>query len=165
MNHKQKEPVLIKKYANRRLYNTEISSYVTLNDLCIMVKDHEDFIVRDAKTGEDITHLILTQIIFEQELKGYNLLPISFLKQIINFYDDSLRTVLPHYLTTTMEYFSHHQEGFRQYLGDTFTGFSPFKMMEEMTKQNMAFFQNAMTFFTNNNPPSEPTDPSKKRDE
>jgi polyhydroxyalkanoate synthesis repressor PhaR len=92
---KNQEPVTIKKYANRRLYNTGTSTYVTLEDLAVMVKSGDDFVVYDAKTGEDITRSVLTQIIFEQENKGTNLLPINFLRQVIRFYGDSMQLLLP----------------------------------------------------------------------
>ena len=95
--------ITIKKYANRRLYNTATSSYVTLDDLCLMVKDGLDFVVYDAKSGDDITRSVLTQIIFEEESKGQNLLPISFLRQLIQFYGDSLQTMVPNYLEASMD--------------------------------------------------------------
>src|SRR5271169_1075167 len=100
---KSPEPVTIKKYANRRLYNTGTSTYVTLEDLAVMVKEGEDFVVFDAKTGEDITRSVLTQIIFEQENKGANLLPINFLRQVIRFYGDSMQLVVPRYLEASID--------------------------------------------------------------
>ena len=103
---KNQEPVTIKKYANRRLYNTGTSTYVTLEDLAVMVKDGEDFVVYDAKTGEDITRSVLTQIIFEQENKGQNLLPITFLRQVIRFYGDSMQMLLPRYLEVSIDSFT-----------------------------------------------------------
>ena len=99
------EPIIIKKYANRRLYNTATSSYVTLDHLCQMVKQETEFTVRDAKTSEDITHQVLTQIIVEEESKGQNLLPIGFLRQLIRLYDDSMQSLVPRYLELTMENF------------------------------------------------------------
>src|SRR5688572_11334103 len=103
---KNQEPVTIKKYANRRLYNTGTSTYVTLEDLAVMVKDGEDFVVYDAKSGEDITRSVLTQIIFEQENKGQNLLPINFLRQVIRFYGDSMQMLLPRYLDVSIDSFT-----------------------------------------------------------
>jgi polyhydroxyalkanoate synthesis repressor PhaR len=143
----EKEPIVIKKYANRRLYNTATSSYVTLDHLCQMVKDGNDFTVFDAKTGEDITHSVLTQIIFEEENKGQNMLPINFLRQIIRFYGDSLQGVLPNYLELSMESFSRNQDQMRTYLQETFGDMSPFKQFEEMGRQNMAMFQKTMSMF------------------
>ena len=139
-------PVVIKKYANRRLYNTATSAYVTLDHLSQMVKDKTDFVVYDAKTGEDITRSVLTQIIFEEESKGQNLLPISFLRQLISFYGDSLQGVVPQYLEMSMSQFAHNQEEMRRYMQTTF-GFNPFQQFEAMGKQNMAMFENAMRMF------------------
>ncbi len=141
------EPVTIKKYANRRLYNTTTSSYVTLDHLCEMVKDGTDFMVYDAKTGEDITHTVLTQIIMEEESKGHNLLPIKFLRQLIPFYGDSLAGFVPRYLELSMDTFSRDQERMRAYLEQAFGGFFPFKQFEEMGKANMAVFQRTMNMF------------------
>ncbi len=142
------QPVTIKKYANRRLYNTATSSYVTLDHLCQMVKDGTDFVVYDAKTGEDITRSVLTQIIFEEEGKGHNLLPIGFLRQLISFYDDSLRAVLPSYLEMTMANFAKNQEDFRGYMEKTFGGLFPFSQFNEASRQNLKLFQNALTMFS-----------------
>lgn len=139
-------PVTIKKYANRRLYNTATSSYVTLDHLAAMVKEGQEFVVYDAKTGEDITRSVLTQIIFEEEGKGQNLLPIRFLRQLIRFYGDSLQAVVPNYLDMTMESFARNQEQFRKYLTDAFG--EPFRQLEEMGRQNVAMFQQAMSMFT-----------------
>src|SRR3984957_11879352 len=119
-------PVVIKKYANRRLYNTATSSYVTLDHLCQMVKHGDDFVVYDAKTGDDITRSVLTQIIFEEEGKGQNMLPISFLRQLIGFYGDSLQSLVPSYLEMTMSSFAKNQEQMRQYATETFGGLNPF---------------------------------------
>jgi len=145
-------PVTIKKYANRRLYNTATSSYVTLDHLCSMVKEGVDFVVYDAKTGEDITHSVLTQIIMEEENKGHNLLPISFLRQLIGFYGDSLAGFVPRYLELSMETFARNQEQMRAYLEDAFGGFFPFKQIEEMGKTNMAMLHHAMEMFAPFNP-------------
>ncbi len=141
------EPVTIKKYANRRLYNTATSSYVTLDHLCEMVKDGTDFVVYDAKSGDDITHTVLTQIIMEEESKGHNLLPIKFLRQLIPFYGDSLAGFVPRYLEVSMDSFSRDQERMRSYLEQAFGGFFPFKQVEEMGKANMAIFQRTMNMF------------------
>ncbi|MFZ2008351.1 MAG: polyhydroxyalkanoate synthesis repressor PhaR, partial [Stellaceae bacterium] len=137
------KPVVVKKYANRRLYNTATSSYVTLEDLAKMIKDGGDFIVHDAKTGEDITRSVLTQIIVEQEQKGQNLLPISFLRQLIGFYGDSVQFLVPGYLEQAMIAFGRNQEQMRKSLQATF-GIFPFGQFEEMGKQNMALFQRAL---------------------
>ncbi|MFN4275090.1 MAG: polyhydroxyalkanoate synthesis repressor PhaR [Ferrovibrio sp.] len=140
--------VKIKKYANRRLYNTATSSYVTLENLCQMVKDGQDFVVEDAKTGEDITRGVLTQIIFEEESKGgQQLLPIGFLRRLISFYGDSLQTLVPSYLEVSMASFQRNQEQMRQYMAEAFGEMFPFRSIEEMGRQNMAMFQRAMTMF------------------
>jgi polyhydroxyalkanoate synthesis repressor PhaR len=138
-------PVTIKKYANRRLYNTASSSYVTLDHLCQMVKDGVEFQVFDAKSGEDITRSVLTQIIVEEEGKGgQNLLPIGFLRQLIAFYGDNLQSVVPRYLEMSMQSFSRNQEQFRQMLTNAWGGLFPFNRFDDLGKQNMAFFENAM---------------------
>jgi polyhydroxyalkanoate synthesis repressor PhaR len=140
-------PVVIKKYANRRLYNTATSAYVTLEHLSKMVKEKVDFVVYDAKTGEDITRPVLTQIIFEEESKGgQTLLPIPFLRQLISFYGDSLQGVVPQYLEMSMSQFARNQDQMRRYLQNAF-GFNPFQQFEAMGKQNMAMFENAMRMF------------------
>jgi polyhydroxyalkanoate synthesis repressor PhaR len=139
-------PVVIKKYANRRLYNTAMSAYVTLDHLAQMVKDKTDFVVYDAKTGEDITRAVLTQIIVEEESKGQTLLPIPFLRQLISFYGDSLQGVVPQYLEMSMTQFARNQEQMRRYMQNAF-GFNPFQQFESMGKQNMAMFEQAMRMF------------------
>jgi polyhydroxyalkanoate synthesis repressor PhaR len=136
-------PVVVKKYANRRLYNTATSSYVTLDDLARMIKDGGDFVAYDAKTGEDITRSVLTQIIVEQEQKGQNLLPISFLRQLISLYGDSMQFLVPGYLEQAMLAFAQNQEQMRRNLQATF-GIFPFGQFEEMGKQNMALFERAL---------------------
>jgi polyhydroxyalkanoate synthesis repressor PhaR len=138
-------PVIIKKYANRRLYNTASSAYVTLEDLAAMVKQGTDFTVHDAKTGEDITRSVLTQIIFEQESKGHNLLPINFLRQLIRFYGDQMQALIPSYLEMSLEQLAREQQRFRDQLLNSF-GVSPepFKLMDEQVKKNMTLFENAM---------------------
>ena len=137
------KPVVVKKYANRRLYNTATSSYVTLDDLAKLIKEGVDFVAHDAKTGEDITRSVLTQIIVEQEQKGQNLLPISFLRQLISFYGDSVQFLVPGYLEQAMIAFNRNQEQMRKNLQATF-GLFPFGQFEEMGKQNMALFERAL---------------------
>lgn len=144
----KKEPIIIKKYANRRLYNTATSSYVTLDHLCQMVKEGADFVVYDAKTGDDITRPVLTQIIVEEESKGSNLLPIGFLRQLISFYGDNLQWMVPRYLDHSMEIFAKNQEQMRQYMQNALGGLFPFGNLEEMGKQNVALFERAMKMFT-----------------
>lgn len=141
-------PITIKKYANRRLYNTATSSYVTLDHLCQMVQEDVDFVVYDAKTGEDITRSVLTQIIVEEEAKGQNLLPINFLRQLIGFYGDSMQWMVPRYLDHVMEGFATNQERLRQSMQDAFGGMFPFGNLEEVSKQNLAMFEQAMKVFT-----------------
>jgi polyhydroxyalkanoate synthesis repressor PhaR len=142
------EPITIKKYANRRLYNTGTSSYVTLEDLAAMVKAGEDFVVYDAKTGEDITRSVLAQIIFEQENKeGQNLLPINFLRQLIRFYGDSMQMLVPRYLEASIESLTREQEKFRQQLTQAF-GTGAFGPLEDQVRRNMEMFQRAFAMFT-----------------
>ena len=137
--------ITIKKYANRRLYNTATSSYVTLDHLCQMVKDGQDFVVYDAKSGDDITRTVLTQIIVEEEQKsGHNLLPIGFLRQLIGFYGNNLQWLVPRYLDASMQSFSRNQDQFRGYMQGTFGNLFPFGRLEEMGKQNLAMFERAM---------------------
>jgi polyhydroxyalkanoate synthesis repressor PhaR len=144
---KPEEPIVIKKYANRRLYNTGTSTYVTLEDLAAMVKKGEDFVVYDAKTSEDITRSVLTQIIFEQENKaGQNLLPANFLRQLIRFYGDSMQMLVPRYLEASIESFTREQEKFRQQMSQTFGG-GPFASLEEQVRRNMEMFERAFTMF------------------
>ena len=143
-----KQPFTIKKYANRRLYNTATSSYVTLDHLAQMVKDGTEFVVYDAKSGDDITRSVLTQIIVEEEAKGQNLLPIGFLRHLISFYGDSLQGLVPKYLEHSMQAFARNQEQMRHYMQDTLDGLFPFGQFEEMGKQNMALFENAMRMFS-----------------
>jgi polyhydroxyalkanoate synthesis repressor PhaR len=140
------EPVVIKKYANRRLYNTKTSSYVTLDHLCEMVKSGQEFEVRDARTGEDITRSVLTQIIFEEEAKGQSLLPIKFLRQLIRFYGDSLQGFVPGYLDMSMESFTKNQEAMRNRIAEAFGGGG--QVLEAMTRQNLAMFERTMQMFS-----------------
>ena len=174
------KPTVIKKYANRRLYDTGRSSYVTLDDLCVMVKENHDFVVYDAKTGEDLTRSVLTQIIVEQEGKSgqQNLLPISFLRQLIGFYGDSMQSLVPNYLAQTIEMFTKNQEQFRAQMTKTmgsmgsnpmgnmgmgnmgmgnmnpmagmnmFGGGGNMPSFEELTRKNMEMFETAMKAWT-----------------
>jgi len=143
---KSEGPVIIKKYANRRLYNTQTSSYVTLDHLAAMVKEGTEFEVQDARTGEDITRSVLTQIIFEEESKGQNLLPIKFLRQLIHFYGDSMQAFVPGYLEMSLESLTKEQDKLRQQLAEVW-GADPFKAMQEQTERNMAMFHDAMRMF------------------
>jgi polyhydroxyalkanoate synthesis repressor PhaR len=145
---KSEEPVTIKKYANRRLYNTGTSTYVTLEDLATMVKAGEDFVVYDAKSGEDITRSVLAQIIFEQENKeGQNLLPINFLRQLIRFYGDSMQMLVPRYLETSIDSLTRDHQKFRDQMSQAF-GVSPFGALDETVRRNMEVFQRAFSMFT-----------------
>ncbi len=144
---KSDQPTTIKKYANRRLYNTGTSTYVTLEDLAAMVKNGEDFLVYDAKTGDDITRSVLAQIIFEQENKaGQNLLPTTFLRQLIRFYGDSMQMVVPKYLEQSIDTLTKEQEKFRKQIADTFSG-TPFAPLEEQVRRNMELFQQTFSMF------------------
>jgi polyhydroxyalkanoate synthesis repressor PhaR len=150
-------PTVIKKYANRRLYNTGTSTYVTLEDLAIMVKRGEDFTVSDAKTGEDITRSVLAQIIFEQEGKaGQNLLPIAFLRQLIRFYGDSMQNLVPRYLEFSIDSLTKEQERLRRQMAETF-GAPTLHAIEEQARTNMAMFERAFRMFTPFAPPTAPT--------
>ena len=137
---------IIKKYANRRLYHTGTSAYVTLEDLAAMVKQGDDFVVNDAKTGEDITHSVLTQIIFEQESKGQNLMPVNFLRQMIRFYGDSMQSLVPRYLEFSMDRLKGEQQNFRDQMSKTFGGF-PIGRVDEHVRANMAIFADALQMF------------------
>ncbi len=156
----EKQPISIKKYANRRLYHTGTSTYVTLDDLSEMVRKGEDFLVSDAKSGEDITRSVLTQIIFEEESKvgqGANLLPITFLRQLIRFYGDSMQAIVPKYLEFSIDRLTSDQQKFREQLtksfgapivANPFTGPDAFKAMEERARANMALFTDALRMFS-----------------
>lgn len=139
--------ITIKKYANRRLYNTATSSYVTLDHLSQMVKDGDDFQVFDAKSGDDITKSVLTQIIFEEEAKGQNLLPIQFLRQLIRFYGDSMQAFVPSYLEMSMDSFTRSQDDLRGRMQDALGTGQAFKGFEEQVKQNVAMFQKTVQMF------------------
>ncbi|QQO15264.1 polyhydroxyalkanoate synthesis repressor PhaR [Bradyrhizobium diazoefficiens] len=144
---KSDQPTTIKKYANRRLYNTGTSTYVTLEDLATMVKEGEDFLVYDAKTGDDITRSVLAQIIFEQENKaGQNLLPTTFLRQLIRFYGDSMQMVVPKYLEQSIATLTQEQEKFRKQIANTLSG-TPFAPLEEQVRRNMELFQQTFSMF------------------
>lgn len=149
VNDESRQPadaVIIKKYANRRLYNTDTSSYVTLDDLAEMVRSERDFVVYDAKTGEDLTHSVLTQIIVEQESRGENLLPINFLRQLIRFYGDSVGRLVPSYLDMSLSSLAREQDRYRKQFANTF-GTNAFDAMQEQAKQNMALFEKALDMF------------------
>jgi polyhydroxyalkanoate synthesis repressor PhaR len=139
------DKVVIQKYANRRLYNKATSTYITLDDLALMVRDNVDFVVYDAKTGEDITRKVLTQIIFEEENRGQNLLPIQFLRQLIRFYGDQMQAFLPSYLELSLDSFIRQQERLRSQfavMAPTGAGY------EEQIRQNLALFDRAMKMFS-----------------
>lgn len=142
-------PVVVKKYANRRLYNTESSSYITLDNLAEMVRAGRDFVVYDARTGEDLTRFVLTQIIVEEESKGSALLPTNFLRQLIGFYGDSLQGLVPRFLEQAMGNFARQQQKIRQTMRETMSNMSSFLPfgMEEMSRQNLAMMERAMTLF------------------
>ena len=140
-------PVIIKKYANRRLYNTDTSTYVTLEDLAEMVRAERDFVVYDAKTGEDLTHAVLTQIIVEQESRGTNLLPIGFLRQLIRFYGDGMQMLVPSYLEFSLDSLTKQQEQYRRRFADTF-GTAAFDAVQEQVRKNFETFEKTLGMFT-----------------
>ena len=140
------DPVIIKKYANRRLYNTDTSSYVTLDDLAEMVRAERDFSVHDAKSGEELTHSVLTQIIVEQESRGQNLLPVKFLRQLIRFYGNNIERLVPSYLEFSLDALTREQERYRKQFADTFAA-PPFDVMQEQARQNFAMFERALGMF------------------
>src|SRR5215468_1576948 len=144
------EPVVIKKYANRRLYNTETSTYVTLDDLAAMVKSERDFVVFDAKTGDDLTHSVLTQIIVEQESRmgSQTLLPIPFLRQLIRFYGDSIERLVPSYLQASLDTLTKEQERFRKTFAGAFSAAGAFEAYQEQARKNLAMFEQAMKMFS-----------------
>ena len=142
------QTVVVKKYANRRLYNTESSSYITLDNLAEMVHQGRDFVVYDAKTGEDITRGVLTQIIVEAEGKqGQNLLPTAFLRQLIGFYGDQMQSLVPKYLEQALSAFGQQQEQMRAAMQKTMGNLFPFGNIEEVSRQNVAMMERAMSFF------------------
>jgi polyhydroxyalkanoate synthesis repressor PhaR len=140
-------PVIIKKYANRRLYNTDTSTYVTLEDLAEMVRGERDFVVYDAKTGEDLTHAVLTQIIVDQESRGTNLLPIGFLRQLIRFYGDSMQKLVPSYLEFSLDSLTRQQAQYRRRFANAF-GTAAFDAMQEQVRKNFDTFERAFGMFT-----------------
>ncbi len=143
----KEQPTIIKKYANRRLYHTGTSTYVTLDDLAVMVKRGDNFAVIDAKSGEDITRPVLTQIIFEQEAKtGQSLLPINFMRQLIGFYGDSMQAMVPSYLEHSIQMLTENQQKFRDQITNAF-GAQNFGVMEDFGQKNMDMFRNAMSMF------------------
>jgi polyhydroxyalkanoate synthesis repressor PhaR len=143
----ESRPVIIKKYANRRLYNTDTSTYVTLEDLAEMVRSNRDFVVYDAKSGEDLTHSVLTQIIVEQESRGTNLLPIGFLRQLIRFYGDSMQKLVPSYLEFSLDSLTRQQEQYRRRFAHVF-GTAAFEAMQEQVRKNFDTFERALGMFT-----------------
>ena len=145
---KSEEPITIKKYANRRLYNTGTSTYVTLEDLATMVKSGEYFLVYDAKTGDDITRSVLAQIIFEQENKaGQNLLPTTFLRQLIRFYGDSMQMLVPRYLEQSIDTLTREQEKFRTQMSQAFGGIGVLAPLEDQVRRNMEMFERTFSMF------------------
>ena len=147
----KKEAVVIKKYANRRLYNTETSTYVTLDDLAGMVRSDRDFVVFDAKTGDDLTHSVLTQIIVEQENRvgGQTLLPVPFLRQLIRFYDDSIGRMVPGYLQFSLENLAKEQEKFREQFASAFANpTAAFEVYQDLARKNVAMFEQALSMWT-----------------
>jgi len=147
MAEEKKEPITIKKYANRRLYNTGTSTYVTLGDLATMVKTGEDFVVYDAKSGEDITRSVLAQIIFEQENKeGQSLLPITFLRQLIRFYGDSMQMLVPRFLEASIDSLTKEQGKFREQMAQAF-GVGGFGPLEDQVRRNMEMFEKTFAMF------------------
>lgn len=139
--------IVIKKYANRRLYDTSASAYVTLEHLSELTRQGKEFIVQDAKSGEDLTRAVLAQIIFEQENKKEGVLPVSFLRQLIQFYGDNFQTMLPAYLELSMKTFNQQQDKWREYM-NTAVGEDKAKAFEEQIRKNMAMFEDTMKFFT-----------------
>ena len=140
----ENRPVIIKKYANRRLYNTDTSTYVTLEDLAEMVRGERDFVVYDAKTGEDLTHAVLTQIIVEQESRGTNLLPIGFLRQLIRFYGNSMERLVPSYLEYSLDTLTREQEKYRQQFAGAFSAAALEAMQEQTMKNRIAVYNAAI---------------------
>ena len=146
----KKEPVVIKKYANRRLYNTETSTYVTLEDLAKMVREERDFVVYDAKSGDELTHAVLTQIIVEQECRagGESLLPVPFLRQLIRFYGDTMQRMVPSYLQVSLDTLTREQDRFRKQFASAFTPQAAYEVYQEQARKNLVMFEKAMTMFT-----------------
>jgi polyhydroxyalkanoate synthesis repressor PhaR len=141
-------PIVIKKYANRRLYNTSSSSYVTLEELAHLLRAGKEFVVFDARSGDEITRSVLTQIILEEDSKGRNVLPVTFLRQLIGFYDENMPAMLPRYLEATMDHFIQNQEQMQRYFEGTMGRFFPVNQINDMTRQNMALIQQATSMFS-----------------
>lgn len=162
------QPIVIKKYANRRLYNTAKSSYVTLEHLAQMVREGQDFVVNDAKSGEDITRSVLAQIIFEEEAKGQTMLPANFLRQLIRLYGDTLQGFVPGYLDASMETFARNQEKMREQVQKAFDANPALANFEALARSNMEWFENAMRMFApfatgmTGTPPAAPKQPPKQ---
>ncbi len=145
----KKEPVVIKKYANRRLYNTETSTYVTLEDLAQMVRSERDFVVFDARTGDDLTHSVLTQIIVEQESRaGQTLLPVPFLRQLIRFYGGAMERMVPSYLQVSLETLTREQDRFRKQFANAFTPTGALEAYQDQARKNLQLFEQAMAMFS-----------------
>ena len=144
-------PIVIKKYANRRLYNTETSSYITLEHLATMTREGRDFQVFDARSGDDITRSVLTQIVMEEESTGQTMLPVPFLRQIIAMYGDSMQAMVPHYLEASMAAFAENQDKFRS---------AALKPFEQLAKQNLALFQAATSMLATGKVVARPTTPA-----
>jgi len=160
MANTENDVVVIKKYANRRLYNTAKSSYVTLDDLAQMVREGQDFVVKDAKSGDDITRSVLAQIIFEEESKGQNLLPVKFLRQLIGLYGDSLEGFVPGYLEASMENFAENQEKMREQVSSMMGQNPMIANMESLARGNMEWMENAVKMFSPfASPPASPQKP------
>ncbi len=140
-------PIVVKKYANRRLYDTESSSYITLDDLASLVRGNRDFVVYDARTGDDITRAVLTQIIMEEETRGRSILPTSFLRQLIGFYGDSLQGVVPEYLEQMMAHFTHHHEPGQAEAGEAEIGNLLTPSLKQAGRDNVAMLERAARVF------------------
>lgn len=151
---KKDDVIVVKKYANRRLYDTGRSSYVTLDDLCEMIKEGQEFVVQDAKTAEDLTQQVLTQIIVEQESRGQSMLPPNFLRTLIKFYGDGMQGLVPNYLEQALQNFVVHQETLRNSMSKSFAGMMPGGMMqgaqgfEELNRKNIEMFSKTMNMFS-----------------
>jgi len=148
---KKDDLIIVKKYANRRLYDTGRSSYVTLDDLCDMIKEGQEFVVQDAKSGEDLTQQVLTQIIVEQEGRGQSMLPPNFLRTLIKFYGDGMQGIVPNYLEQALANFVQHQESFRDTMSNSFAGIMPgmstvptIPGFDELNRKNMEMFSATM---------------------
>jgi polyhydroxyalkanoate synthesis repressor PhaR len=157
-----KEPVVVKKYANRRLYNTETSTYVTLDDLAAMVKAERDFVVYDAKSGDDLTHSVLTQIIVEQESNrgSDTMLPVPFLRQLIRFYGDSIEKMVPSYLQISLDSLTKDQDKFRKQFANVLTPAGAIEAYQEQARKNLALFEQAMGIFSPFKPLVTPAPPT-----